>query len=59
MNKSDRDFIGDLAHENGNYECVCHDCGKHFQGHKRRVTCRMCTVAAAIDADLTVTLTKI
>lgn len=39
---SERDWPGDLAHENGNYQNTCVTCGDPFQGHKRRVTCKVC-----------------
>ena len=39
---SDRDWTEDFPHENGNYECVCIYCKKHFYGHKRRVVCKKC-----------------
>lgn len=37
-----RDWTEDNAHENGNYECICHACHQHFIGHKRRVVCKVC-----------------
>lgn len=37
-----RDWNEDKSHENGNYVCVCCDCGFHFIGHKRRVICKVC-----------------
>lgn len=36
-------FPEDYAHENGNYINKCHSCGFYFKGHKRRVTCKMCS----------------
>ena len=39
---SPHDWPGDFAHENGNYECVCCECGERFLGHKRRIVCRAC-----------------
>lgn len=33
----------DFSEENGNYSCKCCHCGKYFQGHKRRVTCKVCS----------------
>lgn len=39
---ADRDWLEDAKHENGNYECRCHQCGMFFIGHKRRVTCKAC-----------------
>jgi hypothetical protein len=35
----------DAGHENGKYECVCASCGRHFIGHKLRMTCRLCHAA--------------
>lgn len=32
----------DLGHENGNYLNRCIMCGCTFQGHKRRVVCKVC-----------------
>ena len=37
-----RDWPEDFAHENGNYQNLCCECGKLFFGHKRRVVCRSC-----------------
>lgn len=34
--------------DNGRYECKCVHCGSEFYGHKRRVSCKLCTVAAAL-----------
>lgn len=39
---SDGDWPEDAAHENGNYQCQCCECGKVFIGHKRRVVCKAC-----------------
>jgi hypothetical protein len=39
---SDRDWPEDFAGENGNYECICCACKKHFVGNKHRVTCKTC-----------------
>lgn len=36
------DWPEDSSHENGNYECRCVGCGRHFIGHKRRVECKVC-----------------
>src|SRR5260370_15064345 len=42
----DRDKAGDWTedslHENGRYQNTCVSCGASFQGHKRRVSCRLC-----------------
>lgn len=40
------DWPEDFSHENGNYLCQCLTCGVHFQGHKRRVTCKWCSTFA-------------
>lgn len=37
-----RDWTEDFSHENGNYLCLCCQCGKQFAGHKRRVVCKLC-----------------
>ena len=37
------DWPEDFSHENGNYNCICCDCGGVFTGHKRRVVCRKCS----------------
>lgn len=37
------DWPEDFKHENGNYSCTCHKCGSSFIGHKRRVTCKLCS----------------
>lgn len=39
----ERAWPEDLNHENGVYYCDCCVCGRQFQGHKRRVLCRVCT----------------
>jgi hypothetical protein len=41
---TNRNWTEDAAHENGNYECRCVECGNSFIGHKRRVLCRLCSV---------------
>lgn len=38
-----RDWPEDFAHENGNYSCICADCGESFTGHKRRLICKVCS----------------
>ncbi len=38
-----RDWKEDARHENGNYTCICSDCGETFMGHKRRVICKTCS----------------
>jgi hypothetical protein len=40
---TDRNWTEDAAHENGNYECRCVECGNSFIGHKRRVLCKLCS----------------
>ncbi|KXJ63036.1 hypothetical protein AXY46_03185 [Achromobacter xylosoxidans] len=42
-----RDWPEDFSHENGNYQCLCHRCKQVFNGHKRRVTCKVCHAALA------------
>ena len=39
-----RDWVEDFADENGNYANECFVCKNTFRGHKRRVTCKLCTV---------------
>jgi hypothetical protein len=39
---SERDFPEDAPYENGNYENICCNCGKHFLGNKHRVICKLC-----------------
>jgi hypothetical protein len=41
----------DFAHENGNYQCLCCHCGVIFYGHKRRVTCKRCSLAVPQNPD--------
>lgn len=43
VGRSERNWTEDFSHENGNYECICCECGHRFMGHKRRVICRECT----------------
>lgn len=40
---TDRNWVEDAPHENGNYECSCVECGHSFIGHKRRVLCKLCS----------------
>ena len=42
MDYSNRDWPEDFPHDNGNYSCLCCSCKKHFYGHKRRITCKVC-----------------
>lgn len=43
IKQSPQDWPEDFSHENGNYVCTCVHCGRLFYGHKRRVTCRVCS----------------
>lgn len=38
----DGDWLNDTTHENGNYSNKCCECGRIFNGHKRRVSCKFC-----------------
>jgi len=38
-----RDWLADYDHENGMYMNICHNCKCEFTGHKRRVTCKVCS----------------
>jgi hypothetical protein len=40
-----RSWTEDYSHENGNYTCLCCECGLTFTGHKRRVACKECVKA--------------
>jgi len=53
--QSPHDYVEDFGEENGHYLSNCCICGVRFEGHKRRVTCRVCTTsgAALVDAVLT------
>lgn len=42
----ERDFPEDFPHENGNYFNRCIHCSQTFRGHKRRVSCKICSDAA-------------
>ena len=43
-----RDWPEDAVDEdNGQYMNTCYVCGNTFTGHKRRVTCKLCSLAAA------------
>lgn len=48
----ERDWTEDFGHENGNYQCICGDCGETFIGHKRRVTCKKCASPQPVEGDL-------
>lgn len=37
-----RSWPEDFPHENGRYLCRCVHCGHTFEGHKRRVSCKVC-----------------
>ena len=41
-----KDWIEDFSGENGIYSCKCIHCGDLFTGHKRRVSCKACTLKA-------------
>lgn len=41
------DWPEDFTHENGNYMCKCCHCGSMLYGHKRRVSCKVCSSGAA------------
>lgn len=41
--ESQKDWIRDFTHENGQYVCRCVYCEALFYGHKRRVVCQQCT----------------
>lgn len=34
----------DFKHENGNYQNQCASCNEMFLGHKRRITCKKCSL---------------
>ncbi len=36
------DWEEDKDLENGNYSCLCRQCGCEFTGHKRRIICKKC-----------------
>ena len=38
----DRSWTEDFELENGNYRCICYKCRNQFEGHKRRVVCKIC-----------------
>jgi hypothetical protein len=44
------DWPEDFPGENGQYECICVKCGRHFVGHKRRVVCKVCFSKSDFDA---------
>lgn len=57
--QSPHDYTEDFDHENGRYFNNCNICGAHFEGHKRRVICRVCNtnglaLLEAIEAGKTV-----
>lgn len=41
----ERSWPEDASHENGNYYCLCGECGRQFTGHKRRGLCKVCVVS--------------
>ena len=38
----ERSYPEDAEHENGNYYCTCINCGRQFNGYKRRAICKVC-----------------
>lgn len=50
---SPQDWFEDAEHENGKYWNTCQQCGRNFVGHKRRVTCKLCTTPGASDPQAT------
>lgn len=40
------DWVEDFDHENGRYLNRCCECSIIFEGHKRRVICKVCSIAA-------------
>ena len=44
------DWSEDFAHESGNYENRCSECGIGFMGHKRRFVCKVCATREAASA---------
>jgi len=50
------DWSEDFAHENGNYENRCSDCGIGFMGHKRRTICKVCAGQNTLSDDDTTKL---
>lgn len=47
----ERSWPEDYAHENGSYFCCCCNCGRQFQGHKRRVVCKVCAAAPPLPVE--------
>lgn len=41
---NERDWPEDFHLENGNYTCMCSNCGYEFTGLKRRVVCKCCSI---------------
>ena len=39
---TERDWVKDFTHENGNYNNKCIECDLWFIGHKRRIICFKC-----------------
>lgn len=37
-----RSWLEDACFENGNYLCQCSKCELYFNGHKRRLVCKLC-----------------
>ncbi len=47
-NADPQDWPEDFSHENGNYSNVCGQCKRHFTGHKRRHTCKICAAGITL-----------
>jgi len=46
----ERSWPEDYKHENGNYQNLCCECGRMFNGYKRRVVCKVCSEAPTAPA---------
>lgn len=53
---SQRDWVEDFSHENGQYSCTCAHCEKPFIGHKRRVECKECFIERIAASETTAIL---
>jgi hypothetical protein len=40
--RTQRDWVEDFSHENGEYINTCFHCDEGFWGHKRRIVCKRC-----------------
>jgi len=47
-----RNWLEDFDHDNGCYENACVSCRATFFGHKRRVTCKICSALATATAKI-------